>query len=61
MADMLPQEIAEKIRPRDFITLCSYIERTYKQKFGVLSVIRGQGHIIVMVELEDKTHHRVKI
>lgn len=68
MADMLPQEIAEQLKPMEFVDLCTYVSDKYNQKFGVISVERippnirtKKGELYVTVELADDTQHRIRL
>jgi hypothetical protein len=56
--NMLPQDISEQLTIREYTTLCSKVEGKYHQRFGVIDIVRGNP-VIVTVELDDDTQHRI--
>lgn len=59
--DMTPREISEKLKPYEYVKLCSEIEKEYKQAFGVIDINRSTKGTSVVVELKDNTRHTVII
>lgn len=58
--DMLPNEIAKKLSINEYTKLCQKVEEDYHQKFGIIDIVRRDG-ILVTVELNDKTQHRIQL
>jgi hypothetical protein len=58
---LLPQEIAEQLKPDEYMNLLTLVEEQYQQPFGVVSVNRGRGRVTIEIELNDKTRHEVVI
>lgn len=59
MADMLPQDIAEQLSIKEYTSLCQKVEEKFHQRFGVIDIVRSGDILIITVELEDKTQHRI--
>ena len=58
---MTPAQIATKMGPTDFVKLCSKVEITYHQKFGIIDIKEVEGTITVEVELADETRHIITL
>lgn len=60
MPDMLPQEIAEKLKPMEYVDLCTKVQEKFHQKFGVIHITRKpSGAVWIIIALEDNTRHTV--
>lgn len=57
MGDMKPQEIAQQLTIREYTQVCERVEKSYAQKFGIISIVRNDEAIVLVVELQDKTRH----
>jgi len=58
---MLPQEIAEQLKPDEYTELIGTVEEEFHQKFGVISVTRNKGHATAEIELDDRTRHEIEL
>jgi hypothetical protein len=59
--DMLPKQIAEQMGPREYVKLCSKVEKEYHQKFGVISIEHSTTGTIVTIETQDDVRHVITL
>jgi hypothetical protein len=58
---MTPTEIAKNLGTAEFTLLCAKVEKKWAQAFGVVKVHRTRRKVVVEVELQDKTRHKVSL
>lgn len=58
---LLPSEIAEQLTPDEMMELEVKVIEEFDQAYGIVSIKRKNNKAIIEVELQDQTHHEVKL